>query len=76
MTRAYVLINAEPGSVAGLLEKLRSLPGVVSADAVTGHYDIVAVLEQPDVNSIGKLVLERVHGMPGLKATMTLIAVA
>jgi DNA-binding Lrp family transcriptional regulator len=74
-TRAHVLITTEVGKARDVAEGLRTLPGVMTADVVTGAYDIVVTLEGGDTNAIGRLVLNQVHGMPGLKATMTLIAV-
>ena len=75
MTRAYVLINTDVGKAAGVVEALRELPGVTVADVVTGAYDVVATLEGSDTNAIGRLVLQQIHGMAGLRATMTLVAV-
>jgi DNA-binding Lrp family transcriptional regulator len=74
-TRAYALITSDVGKIAELAEGLRKLPDVVSADIVTGAYDIVVTLEGQDTNAIGRLVMNQIHGMPGLKGTMTLITV-
>jgi DNA-binding Lrp family transcriptional regulator len=73
--RAYVLITAEVGKAATVVEALRQLPGVRQADAVTGPYDVVAVLEGADTNAIGRLVLDQLHGLADLTNTLTLIAV-
>jgi DNA-binding Lrp family transcriptional regulator len=73
-TRAYVLIMTEVGKAADLAEALRKLPGVTTADVVAGTYDVVAMLEGGDTNAIGRLVLEEIHDLAGLKATTTLIA--
>ncbi len=75
-TRACVLITAEPGTTEQVAKGLRQLPGVAAADVVAGTWDLVAVVEQPDVESVGRLVLNQFHGLPGLKNTTTLIAVA
>ena len=75
MTRAYVLINTDVGKAGGVVEALRKLPGMTMADVVTGAYDVVATLEGSDTNAIGRLVLQQIHGMVGLRATMTLVAV-
>lgn len=75
-TRAYVLITAAAGQAAAVVETLRALPGVTHADVVTGPYDIVALVEGPDVAAIGRLVLNELHGVPSLANTLTLIAVA
>jgi DNA-binding Lrp family transcriptional regulator len=75
-TRAYVLMTTEVGKAIEVAEQLRPLPGVRAADVVTGTYDIVLVLEGGNASDIGRLVLTQIHGTPGLKGTMTLIAVS
>ena len=40
-TRAYVLVEAAVGRVAGIAIALRRMPGLVSVDSVTGPYDII-----------------------------------
>jgi DNA-binding Lrp family transcriptional regulator len=74
-TRAYVLMTTEVGKAIDVVEQLRQLPGVRAADVVTGTYDVVLVLEGGNTSDIGRLVLTEIHGTPGLKGTMTLIAV-
>jgi DNA-binding Lrp family transcriptional regulator len=73
--RAYVLITTEVGKALEVAEQLRQLPGIRAADVVTGSYDLVLILEGGSTSDIGRLVLNQIHGTPGLKGTMTLIAV-
>lgn len=75
-TRAYVLMTTEPGNTGNVAQAVRKLAGVTAADVVTGNYDLVVVVEQPDVRDIGHLVMGEIRGLPGVKATTTLIAVA
>jgi hypothetical protein len=39
---AYVYIQIRPGRSADVAEQVRRLPGVMSADTVTGPYDMIA----------------------------------
>lgn len=75
-TRAYVLMTTEVGKAIEVTEQLRHLPGVRAANVVTGTYDVVLVLEAGTTSDIGRLVLTQIHGTPGLKGTLTLIAVS
>lgn len=75
-TRAYILISTEVGKAMEVVERVRQIPGVRLADVVAGVYDIVAVVECPDANAVGRMVLNQLHGLPGLKSTHTLIAVS
>ncbi|HJZ46852.1 MAG TPA: Lrp/AsnC ligand binding domain-containing protein [Roseiflexaceae bacterium] len=73
--RAYVLIEAEAGQVGSVIAALRALPGVAAADAVTGPYDIIMTIETPDPRDIGRLVMNEVHGVAGIKRTVTCLAI-
>lgn len=69
--KAYVLIEAEAGHIGSVLSALRGLVGVSTADPVTGPYDVVAILDTPDQRDIGRLVMTEIHGIPGIKRTIT-----
>lgn len=73
--RAYVLIEAEAGQVGSVIATLRDIPGVSMADPVTGPYDIVVTIETPDPRDIGRLVMNEIHGVVGIKRTVTCLAI-
>jgi DNA-binding Lrp family transcriptional regulator len=73
--RAYVLIEAEAGQVGSVIAALRGLPGVRAADAVTGPYDIIMTIETPDPRAIGRLVMNEIHGVTGIKRTVTCLTI-
>lgn len=73
--RAYVLVEAEAGQVRSIITMLRGLPGVSAADAVTGPYDIVVTIETPDPRDIGRLVMNEIHGIAGIKRTVTCLTI-
>ena len=73
--RAYVLIEAEAGQVGSVISALRELPGVSAADPVTGPYDIIVTIETPDPRDIGRLVMNEIHGVAGIKRTVTCLAI-
>ena len=47
-TKAYILIETAVGTSRDAADALRSLQGVQTLDAVTGPYDIIAVVGAPD----------------------------
>jgi uncharacterized protein with GYD domain len=57
MIQAYVLIEAEPSRVQDLIKELpdMELEGSVikQVHAVTGRYDLIALVESPDLQSLG-----------------------
>lgn len=73
--RAYVLIEAEAGQVSSVIALLRELPGISAADPVTGPYDIIVTIETPDPRDIGRLVMNEIHGVSGIKRTVTCLAI-
>jgi uncharacterized protein with GYD domain len=69
--KAYVLITAETGRIGEVQERLRAA-GVGQADAVSGAYDLVAVLEAADPREIGRTVLNGIQRTEGVLDTVTL----
>jgi DNA-binding Lrp family transcriptional regulator len=70
-----VLIEVETGQVEEVIAALRSLQGIRAADVVTGPYDIIATIELPEQRLIGRLVMDAIHGIAGLKRTITCLAI-
>ena len=74
-TRAYILIETAVGQTAPVSASLRRLPQMESVDTVTGPYDIIAVVEAQDLPSIGTLISEEMHNVPGIVKTVTCLSV-
>ena len=74
-TKAYILIDTAVGKSRDVADALRSLPGVQTIDAVTGPYDIVAVVQAPDLNAVGDLVTSEIHTINGIVRTVTCLSV-
>ena len=74
-TKAYVLIETAVGKTKDVLQSLQQVKGIREADAVTGEYDIVAVIEAENLNSIGELVTGNIHTVGGIQRTTTYLAV-
>lgn len=73
-TKAYVLIDTAIGKAQSVTEALRSKPGM-TADMVTGPHDIIAVIQAADADGLAKIVINEIHGVPGITRTTTCIAV-
>jgi DNA-binding Lrp family transcriptional regulator len=73
--RAYVLIEAETGQLDTVVSVLRAIPEVVEAGATIGLCDIIAVIESPDQNMIGRLVITAIHSITGVKRTTTCLVI-
>ncbi len=71
---AYVLVDADPGSIWEVAESAVKIKGVKKAHAVTGQYDTVAFVEFTKMDDLGK-ILEKIRGLKGVRRTQTLIAI-
>lgn len=74
-TRAFILIETSVGKTQGVVAELRQVSEMQSVDAVTGPYDVIAVVEAPDLNTVGNLVASRIHTISGILRTVTCLAV-
>jgi DNA-binding Lrp family transcriptional regulator len=71
MVSAYVLIQTDVGKASTVVDAIGNIDGVVSAQAVTGPYDIIVKTQAEDVDSLGKLVVARVQAVAGITRTLT-----
>ena len=71
MVQAYVLIQTEVGKAAQVAAEARKIPGVESADDVTGPYDVIVKASAENVDQLGKLVVARIQSIEGITRTLT-----
>ena len=68
---AYVLIQTEVGRAIDVANKARAISGVISADDVTGPYDVIARAEADSIDELGRLVVSKVQMIDGITRTLT-----
>ena len=73
-TRAYILIETQVGRAKQVALALRTLEGVMSAEVITGTFDIIALIEAPDMSAMADLVTGRVQGIRGVLRTITCVS--
>ncbi len=69
--KAFVLIEVAMGKTKEVTTMLENMDGVKSVDAVTGPYDVIAIVEMPDVNALGGLLAKHIHSVSGIARTVT-----
>ncbi len=69
-------MESEVGRIPEVIQALRSLGGIISADPVTGNFDIIALAEAPDMSGLADLVTGGVQGIAGVRRTITCVAAA
>jgi DNA-binding Lrp family transcriptional regulator len=73
MLSAYVLIETEVGKVAHVAQALTKLDGVQLAEDLAGPYDVIARLQAPSLDELGRLVVSRIQLLDGVTRTVTCI---
>ena len=71
VVHAYILIQTSVGQSVDVAGAIRGVEGVTRVDAVTGPYDVVAMVEARSVDDLGKLVLSQIQMIPNITRTLT-----
>lgn len=74
-TRAFILIETSVGKTQEVVTALRDVSEIKSVDAVTGPYDVITIIEAPDLNTVGNVVTSSIHTINGVLRTVTCLAV-
>jgi DNA-binding Lrp family transcriptional regulator len=73
MLSAYVLIETEVGKVVHVAQALTRLDGVHLAEDLAGPYDVIAKLQAPGLDELGRLVVSQIQVLDGVTRTVTCI---
>lgn len=77
--RAYVLIESAVGRASdiakGVLKVKLSDAKVVSVDAVTGPFDVIALIESDDLDKLGRAITDAIQQVDGVQRTTTCLVV-
>ncbi len=70
--RAQVLLTVEPQRYAEIVDELAQFDGIRTLQAVSGKYDLIAMLETENTEALDNLV-DQIGAMAGVRSTQTLI---
>ncbi len=73
--KAYVLIHTQTSETAEVVEMMRNIKGVTTADVTFGPFDVVAQIEAADLGAVGYIIVREVRSLPGVMDTVTCLAV-
>jgi DNA-binding Lrp family transcriptional regulator len=73
MLSAYVLIETEVGKVAHVARAITELDGVQLAEDLAGPYDVIANVQAPSLDELGRLVASQIEVLDGVSRTVTCI---
>ncbi|MEO0086949.1 MAG: Lrp/AsnC ligand binding domain-containing protein [candidate division WOR-3 bacterium] len=72
---AFILINCLPGKTKEVLNKLLQIPNVQYAEMVLGPYDIIAIIQATEIETIAVIVDEKIRTIDGVDETITCVAI-
>ena len=75
MPIAFVLLNVEPGGEDEVLQSLKTIPEVREAYRVYGVYDMIAKVEADSLGMVKDVVTLKMRHLPGVRSTLTTIAI-
>ena len=73
--KGFVLIETAVGKSKEVVKTSGKIQGVTSVDAVTGIYDVIAVIQGESLEEIGNLVTDKVHPISGITRTVTCLVI-
>jgi CBS domain-containing protein len=75
LTRAHVLLKVDPSKIRSIASALVVTPRISGVSVVYGPYDIVVDMDVESPEALGKVVVDSIGSMAGVKETLTLIEV-
>ena len=72
---AYVFIECTAGTAREVAREISKIKGVIRANATTGPYDVIALVEAPDMNVLGDFIVTRIQSLSGVLRTQTNVVV-
>lgn len=73
--RAYVLISTAVYKVREVAEALMKLPNIEAVEMVSGPYNIILIVEGPDVKALGSLVMSALSPISGIIRKVTCLSI-
>ena len=73
--KAFILIDISTGEIADVVRQLQRIDSISEAYMTFGPYDAVAVVNTEDVAQLGRIMSSVIQPIPGVRDTMTCIAV-
>jgi DNA-binding Lrp family transcriptional regulator len=71
MLSAYVLIQTEVGKAGQVAQAIGGIDGVQRVEDVAGPYDVIARVQAPGMDELGRLVVARTQAVDGVTRTLT-----
>ena len=71
--KAFVLIVVDPAKTLDVYRALRGTEGIAEVYQVMGPYDIIAVIEVPNLTDVPAVISKRIRTIEGVESTTTCV---
>jgi DNA-binding Lrp family transcriptional regulator len=71
MLKAWVLIQTEVGRAGEVAAAVTAIDGVELSEVTAGPFDVIAKVQAPSLDALGRLIVSRVQAVPGTLRTLT-----
>ena len=71
--KAFVLIVVDPAKTLAVYEHLRQVDGISEVHQVMGPYDIVAVVDVPNLSDVPGVISRHIRAVDGIESTTTCV---
>ncbi len=75
MLYAYILLTVHIGMLKQVLDQVKSMEEVVTAEAITGPYDMIVYVAVDGLTQLTDTLLHKIGKVDGITETLTLVAV-
>ncbi|MHB1260098.1 MAG: Lrp/AsnC ligand binding domain-containing protein [Thermoplasmatota archaeon] len=72
MALGFVLINTESGQDHDVYNQLLKVPEIAEMMPLFGEFDLIAKVEAPTFDELGRIVVEQIRSVAGVTGTKTL----
>ena len=73
MIKAFVLIVVDPAKTVDVFASLRAVDGISEVYQVMGPYDIVAVIDVPNLTEVPAVISRHIRVVDGIESTTTCV---
>ena len=71
--KAFVLIVVDPATTLEVYDALRNAEGISEVYQVMGPYDIIAVIDVPNLTDVPTVISRRIRTIDGVESTTTCV---
>jgi DNA-binding Lrp family transcriptional regulator len=71
--KAFVLIVVDPAKTISVYDHLRAVDGISEVHQVMGPYDIVAVVDVPNLSDVPGVISRHIRAVDGIESTTTCV---